>query len=322
MFKANNSYSFGVAISLLLHLGGAALGLFMLERNAAEAARAPQVFSVTLEGGASLGGITQVPDENASAKELEIPPSDAVPDTAEEESASTVKDEKSLEAPSVVEDPQKILEEKKKKEAEEQKKKAELKKLEEKKQKELERKKKAEEAKKLAEEKAKQKKLEAKRKAEEEKKRKLALERKKRREKKARDARLAEISNRLKSNYKGESANAGGQGLGAAKLGGNGMGGGVLASAEKIAYQKALTEHVKRGWRWLPGARKLTAVVVIRLLPSGQIQDIRIQRSSGNSNFDDSITRAVRKADPVPPPPSRLYREFSEVRITFDSHDR
>ncbi len=340
-------YAIGILVSLVLHLLLAVLTILILEHSAATASRPPEIFSVTLEGGEKLGGFTQVPKEGAdkTPKASEEPPAGpaepeeaAEPEpepepVAKEESKTEVAkaaaepepevETKPLDKPSAIKDPEikKKEEAAKKKAAEEEKKKQEAKKKEE----EAAKKKAAEEKKRKDEAKKKQE-AEEKKKREEEAKKKAEAEKKKReaRERKQREKRLQETiaKYRTKSKYEGESANAGGQGFGAARTGGQGMGGGVLASAEKIAYSNLLQQHVKSGWRWLPGAKKLKALVSVRILPNGQVQDIRITTSSGNSKFDDSVVRAVRKASPVPPPPEKFYSEFSSVRFWFDSHEQ
>lgn len=339
-------YAIGILVSFVLHLLLAVFTILLLEHRAATASRPPEIFSVTLEGGEKLGGFTQVPKEGAekTPKAGEEPP--AGPEEPEEAAAPEPEPEpvakkeepkaevakaapepevetKPLEKPSAIKDPEikKKEEAAKKKAAEEEKKRQEAKKKEEE-----AKKKKAAEEKKRKDEARKKKEAEEKKKREEEAKKKAAEEKKKReaRERRQREKRLQETiaKYRTKSQYQGESANAGGQGFGAARTGGQGMGGGVLASAEKIAYSNLLQQHVKSGWRWLPGAKKLKALVSVRILPNGQVQDIRITTSSGNSKFDDSVVRAVRKASPVPPPPEKFYSEFSSVRFWFDSHEQ
>lgn len=299
------AYSIGFLFSLFLHLTGAVVAVMVFEHRAATASRAPEVFTVTLEGGERLGGITQVPKDDA--KKSKAPKLDVVPEEPEEDVADPIEEESAetkaaaLEAKKAAE--ALALEETRKKEK-----------------KEAERKKKEEEKRKAQE--AKKKVDQARKKKEQEKKKKADEKRRADKARRDRNRRLSAISKRLKTKYEGESANAGGTGFGAARIGGSGMGGGTLASVEKIAYQNQLQKHVKSGWRWLPGSKKMRALVRVKILPDGQIQDIRIEQSSGNSNFDDSVVRAVRKAAPVPPPPSKFYSEFRDVRFWFDSHEQ
>ncbi|MCC6932006.1 MAG: cell envelope integrity protein TolA [Deltaproteobacteria bacterium] len=306
VYKPN--YSLGIIISCLLHIVGGITASILLEQHAQTAMIAPQIFSVTLEGGEKLGGVSQAPIDDKPQK-IKAVPQNANQGIAKEDKttekkveiskeelnkAQATEKEAKIDAPTAVEEA-----EKKKKEE------AEKKKLEEQKKKE-------EEAKKVAEDK---------KRAEEEK----AAEEKEReaREKLLKD-RLKKFKSRLGSeeaqgNYTGESANAGGEGFGAAKLGGKGMGGGTLASAEFIAYRNALEEHIKGGWHWMEGGKRLSAQVLMQISSAGVIEGVEVTTSSGNSYFDDSVRRAVLKASPVPTPPATLYEQFKEVRITFDS---
>jgi len=303
----------GCLTSFLLHVFFAILTILVLQRNAANAAKESEVFSVTLEGGMNIGGVSQVPEKDA--KKI-LTPEDTTPEKGakNEEKEEKVKpkepepeqkEEVHIKEPTVVDDPAKLLAEQKKEE--EKKLKLEQEKKEKEKKKEEEKKKK-EEDKKKAEEEKKQEELD-KKKAEEDAKKDRAK----------RDKQLADRLRELKNKYAGESADAGGKGFGAAALGGKGMGGGTLASAEKIAYYNALKNHVKQGWRWLNSTNRLVAKVEVSILPDGRVQNVNIVQGSGNSNFDDSVVRAVLKASPVPVAPANLYQEFSDVIFTFDS---
>jgi hypothetical protein len=55
---------------------------------------------------------------------------------------------------------------------------------------------------------------------------------------------------RAMQRYLGESTDAGGQGFGAARIGGSGMGGGVVKPPEFFQYRALLIREVKSGWQW------------------------------------------------------------------------
>lgn len=320
----------GVGLSFVLHAIGIAVSLLAFSGVHARDNNEPQVFTVTLEGGETLGGIgkvpvkgkenqklikDQVPEEvvDKSQKKVEPPKEEEVQKKTEPAKAEPPKEEKQLEKLSLVEE---LERKKREKELEEKKKEEEKKLLEDKKKKELEKKKKEEELKKKIEEDQKKKVQE-----ELDKKKKEAEAREK--EKQERDKRLSDLARQIKSKqYEGESVNAGGEGFGAARLGGQAGGGGTLAAYAVVAYQNELQEHVKAGWRWMVRTERLRTLVRVKIEPSGNIADVRVEQSSGNSNFDDSVVRAVRKASPVPPPPKEHYSHFSDVRFWFDSQDQ
>ncbi len=332
--RKDSSYSFGITISFFLHiiLAGCTLVHFEEKKDPIEFAP-PEIFSVTLEGGEKLGGILQVP-EKENAGPAPLAPLHKIGDEAEkEEQKVEEKSEDKIDEPSIVEQE---AEEERKRLEEEQKKKVE----EERKRKELEEKKRLEKEKALADAKKKLEDEENKKKAESEKKKKeeedkkrkadQAIKEKEEREKAIKKA-LEDAKKRAnadsdsekgaKSNYQGESANAGGTGFGAAKLGGKGMGGGTLASVEFIAYRNALEKHIKSGWHWIASNEKLVAQVVFNIDTQGNITNARITASSGMVAFDESVIRAINKASPVPTPPETVYDQFKSVRITFDSKE-
>lgn len=121
--------------------------------------------------------------------------------------------------------------------------------------------------------------------------------------------------------YLGESSKGGGTGFGAAKLGGNGMGGGVVRPPEFFVYMKQLEDHIKSGWIWSDTNAALISQVVFDMAPDGKISGTRISRSSGNSSYDDSVLRAIAKASPAPIPPASVYQFFAQVRMTFDPRE-
>lgn len=138
---------------------------------------------------------------------------------------------------------------------------------------------------------------------------------------KAKEPSLAEINKQLEKalqRYTGESTDAGGKGFGAGKLGAKGMGGGVLQPPEFFRYRELLEYHVKKEWRWYDTTSALTARVSFKISPDGKLGDVEVASSSGNREFDESAVRAVYKSDPAPPPPESVYHLFKEVRMTFD----
>lgn len=121
--------------------------------------------------------------------------------------------------------------------------------------------------------------------------------------------------------YQGESSKAGGSGFGAAALGGRGMGGGVVRPPEFFQYRDLIEAKVKENWRWFDPSMPLVVQVVFRIQANGTIEGISVVTSSGNREFDDSVYRAVVKANPLPPPPASVANFFREVRMTFDPRD-
>jgi TonB family protein len=122
--------------------------------------------------------------------------------------------------------------------------------------------------------------------------------------------------------YLGESSDAGGKGFGAARVGGKGMGGGVVRPPEFFIYEKIVRSRIKEAWRWYDANSSLITVISFDIEPDGVIKNVRLVKSSGDSSYDESVMRAAMKASPLPPPPKSVYEQyFKSVRITFDPRE-
>ena len=173
--------------------------------------------------------------------------------------------------------------------------------------KQVEAKKKAEaEAKRKAEEKKKaeaKKQAEAKKKAEAEKQRKAKEEaQRKAKEEAQRKAAEKEMQDRLAAEQES------------------------LATQRRSAMQRMIDEYVlyiqekvQRSWIRPPSSGgELSCTVEVRLIPSGEVIDAQIVRSSGNTAFDRSVEAAVFKASPLPVPPDPdVMEQFRTLRFEF-----
>ncbi len=122
--------------------------------------------------------------------------------------------------------------------------------------------------------------------------------------------------------YLGESSDGGGKGFGAAKLGGNAMGGGVVRPPEFFVYEKIVRQRIKEAWRWYDTNSTLITVIAFEIEPDGVIKNVRLVKTSGDSAYDESVMRAAMKASPLPAPPRSVYEQyFKSVRITFDPRE-
>lgn len=63
------------------------------------------------------------------------------------------------------------------------------------------------------------------------------------------------------------------------------------------------------------------AVIGLKILRNGVIGDIVFEKSSGNTYFDESALKAIRKAGPFPPLPEWLNANVFEVGIRFHSSE-
>lgn len=56
---------------------------------------------------------------------------------------------------------------------------------------------------------------------------------------------------------------------------------------------------------------------LVRLLPTGEVQSVKITRSSGNPAYDDAVVRAIQKSSPLPLPAERDARAAFVPELSF-----
>ena len=56
---------------------------------------------------------------------------------------------------------------------------------------------------------------------------------------------------------------------------------------------------------------------LVRLLPTGDVQSVRVVRSSGNSAYDEAVVRAIEKSSPLPLPADRDARAAFVPELSF-----
>lgn len=90
---------------------------------------------------------------------------------------------------------------------------------------------------------------------------------------------------------------------------------------EYLAYFRALDERVRSNWTVPDLAVKdrgsLFVQVRVAIEPDGRVSEVRMEKSSGNPYFDDSVLRAIRKASPLPVPPEQLRGTESRYEVGF-----
>ncbi len=84
-------------------------------------------------------------------------------------------------------------------------------------------------------------------------------------------------------------------------------------------YLEAVEGKVSRNWfgTAVSGAEGLKCVVYFRLLRDGSIDDVRVEKSSGNRYFDESAVRAVRSAAPFAPLPRAFSGMYLGIHFVF-----
>ncbi|MBW1895738.1 MAG: TonB family protein [Deltaproteobacteria bacterium] len=101
-----------------------------------------------------------------------------------------------------------------------------------------------------------------------------------------------------------------------------GQGAGKKALDLLDIYNAEIWHQIQKNWAFSEemarGLRDLEATIVVKIMKEGEIRDIWFERRSGNSYFDDSALKAVKKADPLPPLPKGYTGSYYEVGFRFN----
>lgn len=96
------------------------------------------------------------------------------------------------------------------------------------------------------------------------------------------------------------------------------------AEAESASYVAAIIRQIERHWSRPPSARPgMQVELMMNLVPTGEVVDTRVLRSSGNAAFDRSAELAVSRAAPfeVPDDPALFEQRFRQLRLLFTPED-
>lgn len=98
----------------------------------------------------------------------------------------------------------------------------------------------------------------------------------------------------------------------------------VTDDEKAMAYVAQIQREIIQNWSRPPSARNgMEAVLRVRLFPTGELMDVKVDSSSGNAAFDRSAMLAVQKAGRfVVPSESRQFeRQFREFTLLFRPDD-
>ena len=96
---------------------------------------------------------------------------------------------------------------------------------------------------------------------------------------------------------------------------------GYLALKPIDIYKAEIPYHIEKNWAFSEqlagGDTELVAVVVIKIMQNGEIRDIWFEKKSGDSYFDESAFKAVKKSDPLPELPKEYLKPYYNVGLIF-----
>ena len=96
------------------------------------------------------------------------------------------------------------------------------------------------------------------------------------------------------------------------------------ANSQLADYYTVIWSRIKSQWN-LPGGinpkDNIEAIVQVRIMKNGAISGISFEKKSGLAYFDNSVLRALKKADPLPPLPPWYRENGLDIGIRFLSSD-
>ncbi len=89
-------------------------------------------------------------------------------------------------------------------------------------------------------------------------------------------------------------------------------------------YSNQVHRKISRNWTMPPGVStdgSLSTSVLFKVDANGNVNNVTITKSSGNSVFDSFCKQAIVRSAPLPPPPTELAEEAKNkgVELTFNN---
>ncbi len=89
-------------------------------------------------------------------------------------------------------------------------------------------------------------------------------------------------------------------------------------------YQMEVEDRIKGNWSYpvaLQSKEELEAIVVVMVKRDGSILKTEMKKGSSDAIFDESVLRAVKRSDPLPPFPEGYRKSYDEIEIRFNLKD-
>ena len=90
------------------------------------------------------------------------------------------------------------------------------------------------------------------------------------------------------------------------------------------AYYAMVWSRIKGEWALPQGILRgevLETVIDVTILRNGAVTQVNFEKRSGNSYFDESAMKAIRKASPLPPLPAWIRENSLGIGIRFHSSE-
>ena len=94
----------------------------------------------------------------------------------------------------------------------------------------------------------------------------------------------------------------------------------LQASTIYSAYIQTVRETVTSNFIWYKTDTNFSTKVLMKIDPTGNLLNAKIEKSSGDYAYDQAVLRAVQKSNPLPAPPQELIPLFVQepVEINFE----
>jgi TolA protein len=119
----------------------------------------------------------------------------------------------------------------------------------------------------------------------------------------------------------GSGSGSPGSGRGTGTSGAGGIGTGGIAGIRLRSYEALIQEKVRNAWMKPPQSKGLEATVYLAIDRVGHVEQLRFVRKSGNALFDESLQRAIKQAEPLPPVPEDYTGRLFERELVFRGLD-
>ncbi len=89
-------------------------------------------------------------------------------------------------------------------------------------------------------------------------------------------------------------------------------------------YQMEVEDRIKDNWSYpvaLQSREDLEAILVVVVKRDGTIMKTEMKKGSSDPIFDESVLRAVKRSDPLPPFPEGYRKSYDEIEIKFNLKD-
>ena len=89
-------------------------------------------------------------------------------------------------------------------------------------------------------------------------------------------------------------------------------------------YQMEVETWIKSHWAYpvaIERAKSLEAVVIIMVKRDGSITKTNFKKRSSDNMFDQSVSNAIERSDPLPPFPEGYLKSHEELEITFNLNE-